>query len=1237
MENNNIERLFNKLEIYEYEKIIKKIDDYYIIYKDNPGVTFSLDPKIEKCLMDGEEGFQYYFSSYMDSGYLTSRMKHLIEESKMIKMSNNPDYELTKYIDSVADKFENISPDINTFYKIKMLRDEYYKDPYKFTFFDQTLVFFAGLKYLPEFKKVMDSISEELANRLKTGENIVLATVEIFENRNIRLDLEPFFERFDIDKLKDELKEELNDALQAESFITVSNKLKQLVRGMISKGVDEEEVLKEVLPEAYGLVKAVIEHVTGKKAYDVQLMGAIAMNNGNVSQMYTGEGKTLTAIFPAYLNALLGKEVDIFTPNDYLAKRDATDNKRIFELLNMSANYLSENQTVEEKKKVYKSDIIYGASSQFAFDFLKDTTEKDPTKIMQRSEKPGFVIVDEADQILIDDAQTPYILNDSSKGLSLDDRNANDTAIKKMYLALEIEKLLSSNVKRVDNIYDFEALTEENSDEQQKKYSKDANIIVFSGNSSMDNKAVLTKKGEYELFRYLLSDKIKIYEMHNKDYFVDNPLYIDGEDYTMNNNSLSLTISGIEKAIKNTKEFFDLYMDWLTKSEYQNMRSYVNNAIKARYILEKGKDYQIVTNPETNKEEVKVLKSGRIAKDSKYRDGLHQAIELKEGLGVILGENEKIFDNSTSSISNRALLSRYSKVSGMTGTADKDIFDKIYGLDTFDVPKNKEYEYSKNPHLNSMPFQRVDNPTILCKTNKLKTVLILKDVIDSYKKKQPVLVVTDSDEEAKYIYSLLTTGLNPPYDNLKVGLLTSSNNNEEEAEIIRDAGKLGSITIATQRAGRGTDIKLGGESVVNFNTVKEQILLVEAANFVLTNAIDASSGEITEDKKHKLAKLASDTVTNHPEYLKNTLENIRKMYLNDPTYKDKIDYLTNERINKLKNEVYLTGGLKYIQTKPFATTRNDDQGKGRVGRQGEPGETIMYASLSDIESFGIDKESEDYKTVVDILGEKNYVSDENVDGAISQVIENAQSNNEFNINYSIAMSDSTDLAISSIGLMLLRKRKQILNNDINNIEVLMNNTIFRTIELLIKDNVPEKRIKKVNKNKTKLSKLKLNISSLEEDLQNIFSSTIDINDVISNCSTVADLKLAIYDNVSKIREQLNIGIPKEKSELKDRETVINSINKTYNSFVEKSDVINLQIMNDRIAGNQDHNRVIDFQNIYNDCIKSSLYECVKSSFKPGLEKTINNEEVDSDVVDLINELKECNNYEDLDSFNAKTR
>ena len=351
------------------------------------------------------------------------------------------------------------------------------------------------------------------------------------------------------------------------------------------------------------------------------------------------------------------------------------------------------------------------------------------------------------------------------------------------------------------------------------------------------------------------------------------------------------------------------------------------------------------------------------------------------------------------------------------------------------------------------------------------------------------------------------------------------------------------------------------------------------------------------------------------------------MYLNDPTYKDKIDYLTNERINKLKNEVYLTGGLKYIQTKPFATTRNDDQGKGRVGRQGEPGETIMYASLSDIESFGIDKESEDYKTVVDILGEKNYVSDENVDGAISQVIENAQSNNEFNINYSIAMSDSTDLAISSIGLMLLRKRKKILNND----------TIFRTIELLIKDNVPEKRIKKVNKNKTKLSKLKLNISSLEEDLQNIFSSTIDINDVISNCSTVADLKLAIYDNVSKIREQLNIGIPKEKSELKDRETVINSINKTYNSFVEKSDVINLQIMNDRIAGNQDHNRVIDFQNIYNDCIKSSLYECVKSSFKPGLEKTINNEEVDSDVVDLINELKECNNYEDLDSFNVKTR
>ena len=1221
MDNSVVDNFFTKRQIREYENIIKQIDEFYSIYRANGGSTFAIDAKINICLKDGIDGFKYYLHDYLNSDFVSEKLKRLIDRTQAIADLNNSNNIVVKYVDALSKTFDDIDTNATIINRFTQLQNKYNTNPEEFDSFKKALLFNIGLKIIPEFDEVFKSISKELSFRIRNNENPILAIANILEEKKINLDYNKLFDYFSVSKIREELKNELPDALAANSFISISRKLKRIVSLEMKNGKDKEEILNQILPEAYGLVKAVIEYVQKKTSYDVQLMGAIAMNSGNIVEMYTGEGKTLTAIFPAYLNALFDKEVDIFTPNDYLAIRDASTNKRVFELLDMTVGYIKEGQTIEEKQNAYKCNIVYGSSSEFAFDFLKDTTSKKEEELVQRVEKPGFVIVDEADQILIDDAETPYILNDSQKTLSMSEQKENDIVIGYMKYALEIEKMLSQKVKRVQNIYQFQALTEENADNQQEKYLKEENLLVFDSDDSSTTKVELTKKGEYRLFSYVLNKQIEELEIKNRDYFINSELFTEGIDYEIKNERLRLSTLGVEKAINNTKEFFDLYLKWLSEPEYQKLRKYVNNAIKARYVMKKGKDYQVIVNEETKKEEIKILKVGRIAKDSKYRDGLHQAIELKEGLEINIGENEKLLNDDSSTISNRALLSRYEKISGMTGTADKTMFSDVYGLETFSVPRNKEYEYNKNPIINNKPIDRIDNPTVLCKDYDEKIKLIINDVLSSYNNKQPVLIVTNNDEEAIYI----SEKINSIIDNGKAKLLTSKNTLEEEAAIISEAGMLGSITIATERAGRGTDIKLGGENETSFEVNKNQIILIDAVNMAIENIIKNHP-----EKREKIIKAGMDSIKNHPEYFKKEVSQLNEKYLKDPKYKDRIDYLTNVRIENKRKKVYNVGGLKYIQTVPFTTTRNDDQGKGRVGRQGEPGSTIMYASLKDIENFGIEEESYEFNKLKELLGDSDSINDEQTNGFIKEVIESAQSRQEFSIDYRIAMNDSTDLAMSSIGMMLLRNRKQVLLT--NNTDVMIDNMIFTTIESMIKDSVPSKKIKKVDKNKTRLSRIKLDVNSLSVLVKDIFGMDIDFNDALEECFNVGDLKLYIYDKAVDKRNKLNMGLAKEKIDKIDKKNIVTSLNTTYSTFIDEAQNIELQIFNDHIVGNYDHNRSLEFQEIYKKCRKNGWYNCMKNVFRPGLREKTNDDFIDPSVNEFIEQLKEEASYEDLESI-----
>ena len=566
--------------------------------------------------------------------------------------------------------------------------------------------------------------------------------------------------------------------------------------------LEKGKSLDDILPEAFAVVREASKRVLGMRHFDVQLIGGIILHQGRIAEMKTGEGKTLVATLPAYLNALTEKGVHVITVNDYLAKRDSEWMGKLYNFLGLSVGLVISGMKPNEKKEAYACDITYGTNNEFGFDYLRDNMVVYENQLVQRD--LHYAIVDEIDSILIDEARTPLIISGRANQAS-DIYKKADRFVSK----LESKTIIEEDVK------------DEAQEEDNEKY----------------------------------------------DYIVD-----------LKAKAATLTQKGIEKA----EEEFGL--ENFNDIENSELVHAVNQALRAHGIMKKDVDY-IVKNGE-----VLIVDefTGRIMYGRRYNNGLHQAIEAKEHVKV--ADESKTLANITF----QNYFRMYEKLSGMTGTAmtEEEEFEEIYKLDVIEIPTNK-------------PMIRKDHPDVIYKTENGKFRAVIKDIKESYSKGQPVLVGTVSINKSEKLSQMLDKEKIPHQ-------VLNAKFHEKEAEIIAQAGKYKAVTIATNMAGRGTDIMLGGNS--------EYLAKQEMRNkYTYEEIEEATAYNETDDEK---------IIARRKEF-----RDLVKKY--------------DKGIEDEKKKVIDAGGLKIIGTERHESRRIDNQLRGRAGRQGDPGESRFYISLED--------------------------------------------------------------------------------------------------------------------------------------------------------------------------------------------------------------------------------------------------------------------------------------------------
>ena len=564
----------------------------------------------------------------------------------------------------------------------------------------------------------------------------------------------------------------------------------------------EGQKLDDILPEAFAVVREASKRVTGLRHFDVQLIGGIILHQGRIAEMRTGEGKTLVATLPAYLNALTGKGVHVITVNDYLAKRDSEWMGKIYTFLGLTVGLVIADMKPNEKQKAYNCDITYGTNNEFGFDYLRDNMVIYKDQLVQR--QLNYAIVDEIDSILIDEARTPLIISGRANQAS-DIYKKADRFVSK----LEARTIIEEDVK----------------DEEQAT--------------------------ENEKYDYVVDLKAK---------------------------SASLTAKGIAKA---EKEFGLENLNDLNNSELVHA---INQALRAHGIMKKDVDYIVKSGEVLIVDEF----TGRIMYGRRYNNGLHQAIEAKEHVKV--ADESKTLANITF----QNYFRMYEKLSGMTGTAmtEEQEFEEIYKLDVIEIPTNK-------------PIQRKDLPDIIYKNETGKFNAVIEDIKKSYEKGQPVLVGTVSIDKSERLSKLLDKAKIPHQ-------VLNAKYHEKEAEIIAQAGKYKAVTIATNMAGRGTDIILGGNSEYLAKTDMRK-------KYTFEEIEEATAFNETDDEK----------ILARREEFRNLVKNYDK------------------GIEDERAKVIEAGGLKIIGTERHESRRIDNQLRGRAGRQGDPGESRFYISLDD--------------------------------------------------------------------------------------------------------------------------------------------------------------------------------------------------------------------------------------------------------------------------------------------------
>ncbi|HAU32653.1 MAG: Protein translocase subunit SecA [Desulfotomaculum sp. 46_296] len=571
--------------------------------------------------------------------------------------------------------------------------------------------------------------------------------------------------------------------------------------------LDQGETLDDLLPEAFAVVREVSRRVLNMRHFDVQLMGGIVLHQGRIAEMKTGEGKTLVATLPVYLNALTGEGVHVVTVNDYLAKRDSEWMGKIYTFLGLSVGLVVHGLDFDERKRAYASDVVYGTNNEFGFDYLRDNMSTHPDQMVQR--ELNYAIVDEVDSILIDEARTPLIISGQAD-------------------------------KPTDLYYNFARLV---------------------------------------------------------------PRLVKDRDYTVDEKShtVALTEAGVTLAEKMLK------VDNLYDDQHTELTHHMQQALKAHALMKRDRDYVIKDGQVIIVDEF----TGRLMFGRRYSEGLHQAIEAKEGVRI---EHES---QTLATITFQNYFRMYEKLAGMTGTAatEEEEFRKIYKLDVVVIPTH-------------MPMIRRDLPDVVYKTEKAKFKAVVDEITRRHKTGQPVLVGTVSIEKSEVISQMLKRS-GVPHNVL------NAKYHEKEAEIVAQAGRLNTVTIATNMAGRGTDILLGGNP-----------------DFLVQN-----------DSKGK---------DSDPDILVKESEQLMEKY-------------KKETLEEHKKVVEL-GGLHIIGTERHESRRIDNQLRGRTGRQGDPGATQFYISLEDdlMRMFG----SDNIAGIMDRLGlEDDMPIEHNI---VSRSIETAQ-------------------------------------------------------------------------------------------------------------------------------------------------------------------------------------------------------------------------------------------------------
>ena len=637
------------------------------------------------------------------------------------------------------------------------------------------------------------------------------------------------------------------------------------------------ETLDDILPEAFAAVREAAGRVLGLYPYRVQLIGGIVLHQGRIAEMKTGEGKTLVATLPAYLNALTGNGVHIVTVNDYLAKRDSEWMGKVHRFLGLSVGLIIHDLTSDERRAAYAADITYGTNNEMGFDYLRDNMALFSSELVQRGH--AFAIVDEVDSILIDEARTPLIISGIGQ--------------KSTEMYSRTEALVARFRKKVIA-------------ETDEKEEEDVNVDAD----------------------YIVDEKAK---------------------------TATLTARGIAKA----EQYFEI--ENLSDPENSTIAHHINQAIKAHGTMKRDIDYVVKDGEVVIVDEF----TGRLMFGRRYSEGLHQAIEAKEHV-TVARESKTL---ATITFQNYFRL--YKKLSGMTGTAltEEEEFGTIYNLDIIEIPTNR-------------PIARIDDPDVVYKTEAAKYRAVIAQVKECHAKGQPVLVGTVSIEKNEHLSYLLSR------EGIKHNLLNAKNH-EKEAEIVAQAGKLGAVTVATNMAGRGTDIMLGGNAEYMAKNDLRKAGLSDELIAEATGYAETDDQEILDARA-----LFAEALARHKAEIAGEADRVRE-----------------------------AGGLFIIGTERHDSRRIDNQLRGRAGRQGDPGETRFYLSLEDdlLRLFGGER-------ITNLMDRMNLDEDTPIENKmLSKSIENAQTSVESRNFQSRKATLEYDDVMNKQREIIYGQRKQVLD------------------------------------------------------------------------------------------------------------------------------------------------------------------------------------------------------------------